>query len=44
MLDNEDTFDSDKAKEIEQTSLMGDCHVRQSNIHQIPKLPHAGTH
>ena len=44
MLDNEGKFDSDKAKEIEQTSLMGDCHVRQSNIHQIPKLPQAGTH
>ena len=44
MLDNEDKFDSDKAKEIEQTSLMGDCHLRQSNIHHIRKLPQAGTH
>ena len=44
MLDNEDKCDSDKAKEIEHTSLIGDCHLRQSNIHHIPKLPKAGTH
>ena len=43
MLDKEDRLDSDKAKEIEQTSLMGDCHVRQSNVHRLPKLPNVGT-
>ena len=43
MLDKEDRFDSEKAKEIEQASLMGDCHVRQSNVHRLHKLPNVGT-